>query len=81
MKEKVLYRIMFCCWYAVSKLPACVHYFNSLWLSALLFHVIRYRRKLVHRQMKDSFPGSPTRNCGSWNAGSTSISVTSSRSR
>ncbi|MCM1078201.1 MAG: lysophospholipid acyltransferase family protein [Bacteroidales bacterium] len=56
MKERLLYRIMFCCWYAVSKLPAGVHYFNSLWLSALLFHVIRYRRKLVHRQMRDSFP-------------------------
>ena len=56
MKERILYRTMFCCWYAVSKLPACIHYFNSLWISALLFHVIRYRRRLVHRQMKASFP-------------------------
>lgn len=51
-----MYKILFYIWYAIAKLPPCVHYFNATWLSAVLFHVIRYRRKLVHKNIKDSFP-------------------------
>lgn len=54
--QKILYYILFGIWYVLSCLPACVHYTNSYILSGLLFHVIRYRRKMVHRNMKDSYP-------------------------
>lgn len=51
-----MYHILYGIWYLISKLPPCIHYFNSTWLSFLLFHVIRYRRRLVHKNFKDSYP-------------------------
>lgn len=53
---KIMEYMLFGLWYALSKLPACIHYFNSTWLSVLLFYVIRYRRRLVHKNIKESFP-------------------------
>lgn len=54
--NKILYKIFFCVWYLVSKLPACIHYFNSWWLSGILYHVVRYRRKMVFKNMSDAYP-------------------------
>lgn len=54
--NKILYKILFGIWYAVSCMPAWWHYMNSYLLSALLYHVVRYRRKMVYRNMKDAYP-------------------------
>ncbi|MCD8302282.1 MAG: lysophospholipid acyltransferase family protein [Prevotellaceae bacterium] len=44
-------------WLLTSSLPLRVHYFFSDWLLfPLLFHIIRYRRRLVARQLADSLP-------------------------
>lgn len=56
LPQKALYHLVFGLWYAFAKLPACIHYLNSTLLSVLLFHVIRYRRRLVHQNIRDSFP-------------------------
>lgn len=50
------YYILFCVWYVVSLLPMWVLYSISTFLSTLLFYVIRYRRKVVHQNIKDSYP-------------------------
>lgn len=54
--HEIAYRILFCLWYAVSILPLRMHYITSSIIAVLLFHVIRYRRKLVHKNMRDAFP-------------------------
>lgn len=51
-----MYYILFAIWYIISKLPASLHYFNAWWLSAVLFHVVRYRRKMVFRNIRDAYP-------------------------
>lgn len=54
--NKILYYLVFYSWRLLSALPAWVHYGCSSMLSAVLFYIIRYRRKLVHRNMQDAFP-------------------------
>ncbi len=54
--DKVLYYILFGLWYAVSLLPMWWHYFWSDVLCALVYHVVRYRRKMVRKNLTDSFP-------------------------
>lgn len=54
--QKALYHIIYALWYVFAKMPACIHYFNSRWMSMLLFYVIRYRRRLVHKNIKDAYP-------------------------
>lgn len=56
MINKFLYYLLFGIWYAFAKLPACVHYFNAWWLSALVYHVVRYRRGVVRKNITASFP-------------------------
>lgn len=52
----ILYHILFALWYCISKLPASIHYFNSNCLYILIYYIIRYRRKLVRKNLTDSFP-------------------------
>ena len=41
----------------LSRMPLSVHYFLSDWLLfPLVYHLVRYRRRLVARQLADSFP-------------------------
>lgn len=61
--NKILERIIGTVWYLFAKLPPCIHYFNSTWLSVLLFYVIRYRRRVVHKNIKASFPHLTDREC------------------
>ena len=51
------YHLMFALWYVVACIPFFVLYFLSDVISAFLFHVVRYRRKVVHKNLTDSFPG------------------------
>lgn len=54
--KNITYYILFAVWYIVSCLPLCIlHIFSSL-AAVLLFHVIRYRRLIVHDNIKSSFP-------------------------
>ncbi len=54
--KNIAYHILFAIWYAVSCLPMWVLYTISTILSIILFYVIRYRRKVVHQNIKASYP-------------------------
>lgn len=54
--QKVVYHSLFGIWYVLSILPMWIHYAFSSIVALLLFYVIRYRRNLVHRNMRDAFP-------------------------
>ena len=51
-----IYCIAFVFIYVLSKIPFCVMYVISTIISTFLFHIIGYRRKVVHNNIKDSFP-------------------------
>ena len=53
---KLLYYIIYPLWYVLSLLPLRVHYFLSDILFHLLFHLLRYRRRIVHKNLVESFP-------------------------
>ena len=53
---RVLYYIILVPGYAVSLLPMWWHYFWSDVLYLLIYRVVRYRRKVVRRNLTDSFP-------------------------
>ena len=56
LKQKVVFYIMFPLWYVLSRLPLRLLYVLSSGLYLLVYHVVRYRRKLVRRNLRDSFP-------------------------
>ena len=53
---KVLYHIVYALWYVVSILPMWWHYFWSDVFYLIIYHVVRYRRKVVSKNLSDSFP-------------------------
>jgi KDO2-lipid IV(A) lauroyltransferase len=53
---KVLYYIVLAVWYVFSLLPLRVHYFISDLLFWLLYGVLGYRKKVIRRNIKESFP-------------------------
>lgn len=53
---KILYYIIYPIMYTLSLLPLSVHYFFSDLLYPLIFHLLRYRRKVVHKNLTESFP-------------------------
>ena len=53
---KVLYYIVLAVWYVFSLLPLRVHYFISDLLFWLLYGVLSYRKKVIRRNIKESFP-------------------------
>lgn len=53
---KLLYYVILAVWYLFSLLPMRVHYFNADLLFWLLFKVLGYRRKVVWRNLTESFP-------------------------
>lgn len=53
---KVLYYIIYPVWYLLSLLPLRVHYAFSDLLYLLLYYVLRYRRRVVGRNLRESFP-------------------------
>lgn len=54
--KMVAYYIMFALWYAISLLPLWFLYIISSLISVVLYYVVRYRREVVHKNIKDSFP-------------------------
>lgn len=54
--KNIAYHILFVVWYAVSCLPMWVLYAISTLLSIILFYIVRYRRKVVHQNIKASYP-------------------------
>ena len=59
--KNIAYYILFGVWYMVSLLPMWFLHGISSIISVFLFHVIRYRRKVVHENIKSSFPELSTR--------------------
>lgn len=54
--SNILYYILYGICYAYSSMPARIHYFNSTLLFMLIYHVVHYRRKVVRRNLEESFP-------------------------
>ena len=53
---KILYYILFCFWYLLSLLPFRVLYLISDLLFYPIFYLVRYRRKVVQKNLSESFP-------------------------
>ena len=53
---KILYYIIYPLWYSFSLLPLSVLYVVSDLLFHLLYHVLRYRRHIVRKNLVESFP-------------------------
>ncbi len=57
MMQRVWGKMLSVVWHAMALLPLCVLYgFSDLLLYPIVYYVVRYRRKLVRRQLQDSFP-------------------------
>ena len=55
--QRPIYGVVFAFIYLISLLPLRVHYFFSdVVLFPLVYHIIRYRRKIVHKNISSSFP-------------------------
>ena len=54
--KKLLYRILYAVVYLLSLLPLRIHYVFADAVFPLLYYIIRYRRKLVRRNLQSSFP-------------------------
>lgn len=54
--DQILYYPLFWVWRTLSLLPMGWHYFMSDLIFHLIYHVVRYRRKLVRKNLTDSFP-------------------------
>lgn len=59
--KNIAYHILFVVWYMVSCLPMWILYGISTFLSIILFYIIRYRRKIVHQNIKASYPNFSSR--------------------
>mgnify|MGYP002626378693 CR=1 FL=1 len=53
---KIIYYIVLAVWYLLSLLPMRVHYFNSDILFWILYRVIGYRKDVVRKNLRESFP-------------------------
>ena len=56
MKNKLLYHLLYGIVYLLSLLPFRLLYMLSDGIYGLLYHIIRYRRKLVRKHLASSFP-------------------------
>ena len=53
---KSLYHLFFGAWYVVASLPLSVLYCFSTLISLLMYYILRFRRKVVRKNLCDSFP-------------------------
>ena len=53
---KLLYYVILSFWYVFSLLPMRIHYANSYFLYLLVYRLMQYRKKVVRRNLKESFP-------------------------
>lgn len=58
--EKILYGIIYSVCYAVSLLPFWILYILSDLSYLIVYHIVRYRRKLVRKNLIESFPDKDT---------------------
>lgn len=56
MIKKISYRLLYAIVYLLSLLPLRIHYVFADAIFPLLYYIIRYRRKLVRRNLQTSFP-------------------------
>lgn len=54
--QNILYYILFSLWWLVSKLPLPILYFFSSCFYLIVYHIARYRRKLVRKNLSECFP-------------------------
>lgn len=54
--QRIAYRILYIIWYTLSLLPLWVLYCFSDVLNLILYHIIKYRRTIVRRNINDSYP-------------------------
>ena len=54
--NNTLYYLIVCIWYTVSLLPLCVHYFFYDIPYYFIYYILRYRRKVVRKNLGGSFP-------------------------
>lgn len=55
--QRIAYVILYALWYSLSCLPLRILYIISDVFAFLIYHVIGYRRKVVGRNIRDSYPG------------------------
>lgn len=55
-QQRIAYSILYVVWYALSCLPLWILHVISDVLACLLYHVIGYRRKVVHKNMRNAYP-------------------------
>ena len=53
---KLLYYIVFAVWYVFSLLPLRIHYVLSDLLFWLLYGVVGYRKAVIRKNLRESFP-------------------------
>ena len=53
---KLLYYVILSFWYVFSLLPMRIHYVNSYFLYLLVYRLMQYRKKVVRKNLKESFP-------------------------
>ena len=53
---KVLYYLTYAVLWLFSLLPMCVHYLISDGIYVVVYHLVGYRKKLVRKNLTDSFP-------------------------
>ena len=58
--NKILLYLIFCIMYTISLLPLCVPYFFTDITRCFLYYNLRYRRKVVRKNLVDSFPDKST---------------------
>lgn len=57
MMQRIYAKMLSIVWHALSLLPLrWLYLFSDILLFPITFHIVRYRRKLVFRQLKESFP-------------------------
>ncbi len=61
--QRIAYVILYTVWYSLSCLPLRLLYLLSDFLGFMLYHVIGYRRKVVGKNIRDSFPNLSDQEC------------------
>lgn len=53
---RIIYYLIYYIWFLLSLLPLRIHYVISDLLYVLVYHILHYRRKVVHKNICESFP-------------------------
>ncbi len=61
--NKVLYALLWTVWYVLSLLPLWFHYLMADVMYLLLAYVVRYRRKVILKNLQNAYPDKSRREC------------------